>query len=451
VLVVGFGRTGRAVAEALSGHGLEVVVVDDAAVGVNGDEARSEAAGLGVDLRGPMPPDELTGLVAASSLVVMSPGVPPTHVVHASAGERGVPVISEVELAWRLADVPIVAVTGTNGKTTVTGLVAEMAVRAGLSALAAGNIGLPLVEAVLRPGLDLVVAEVSSFQLAGTSGFHPGVATLLNLADDHLDWHGDSASYHLAKARIFANQTPLDVAVGNAEDEAAMAITRRSAARLVSFGLGRGDYRLAGEALVGPDGGTILERDELPRCFPHDVANALAATATAEAAGIDREACRAALRDVEPLPHRVQLVGRHRGVDFYDDSKATTPGAVCAALQGIGSCVLIAGGRNKGLDLSEIPRSPAAAGVRAVVAVGEAAGEVLAAFGGRTRVEEAFSMDEAVASAARLAASTGAGAVLLSPGCASFDWYVSYGARGDDFARAVRALATPLSATKGAR
>ncbi|HTX00999.1 MAG TPA: UDP-N-acetylmuramoyl-L-alanine--D-glutamate ligase [Acidimicrobiales bacterium] len=434
VLVVGFARTGRAVAEVLARHGVEVRAIDDALAG-------EVAPGLGVELHGTLAPAELERLVRASELVVTSPGVPPSHPAHLAAAALGVPLVSEVELAWRLASAPIVAVTGTNGKTTVTGLVAAMAQRSGREAVAAGNIGFPLVEAVLRPALDLVVAEVSSFQLAGTHGFHPVVAGLLNLDDDHLDWHGDAASYHRAKARIFANQLPGDVAVGNAEDAPALTIAAAGAGRLVTFGLGSGDYHLAGERLVGPDGATIAERGDLLRDFPHDVANALAATALAEAAGIDRLSCRAALGEVAPLPHRVQLVGRRGGIDFYDDSKATTPGAVCAALAGVGSCVLIAGGRNKGLDLADIARAPAAASVRAVVAIGEAAGEVIAAFGDQVEVVEACSMREAVATAARLAGGSGAGAVLLSPGCASFDWYTSYGARGDDFAAAVSELA----------
>jgi UDP-N-acetylmuramoylalanine--D-glutamate ligase len=188
--------------------------------------------------------------------------------------------------------------------------------------------------------------------------------------------------------------------------------------------------------LVGPEGLTVAAVEELPRSLPHDLANALCGAATALAAGADPEGCRRALGAFRGLPHRVELVGEARGVTFYDDSKATTPGAVLAALDGFPSAVLIAGGRNKGLDLSVLRQ--AAGHLRGVVAIGEAAAEVGGAFSGVCTVVEAPSMAEAVAAAAQMARP--GDAVVLSPACASFDWYSSYGARGDDFARCVRAL-----------
>ncbi len=348
--------------------------------------------------------------------------------------------LSEIELAYRLAEIPIVAVTGTNGKTTVTSLVAEMLVASGVSAAAAGNIGYPLVEAVRRPGLEVVVAEVSSFQLALTEAFRPSVATWLNLAEDHLDWHGDLDHYVGSKARIWANQETGDVAVANAEDPVVAEAARDARGRVLTFGLAAGDYHKDGERLVGPDGRELASVADLSRDMPHDVANALAALATAMAAGATAEGCRAALRGAQPLAHRVELVGRVGGVGYYDDSKATTPSAVAAALAGFEVAVLIAGGRNKGLNLGALRRGAEAGGarrVRAVVAIGEAAAEVAAAFDGYT-VVSADSMDAAVTEASRLAQP--GDAVLLSPGCASFDWYASYEERGQDFVRAVQRL-----------
>ncbi|HEX2040423.1 MAG TPA: UDP-N-acetylmuramoyl-L-alanine--D-glutamate ligase [Acidimicrobiales bacterium] len=411
VLVVGLGVTGRAVCRLLGG---EAVVLDD-----HLDAAKEEAAAeLGVELV-----DEVR--LEGVSMVVPSPGVPVSHPVFAAAEAAGVPVVSEIELAWQRASMPLVAVTGTNGKTTVTTMVAEM-----LHTVAAGNIGLPLVEAVTQD-VPVVVAEVSSFQLQHTDGFRPRVAVWLNVAEDHLDWHPTMEHYAAAKARVWANQRDDDVAVGNADDAVVRAALARAPARTLTFG-SDGDWRVDDGALVGPPG-EVARLEELPRSLPHDVANALAACAAATEAGASVDDCRAVLLSFRGLPHRVQPVGDAGGVRFYDDSKATTPASVLAALQGFPSVVLIAGGRNKGLDLSVLRRE--APRLRAVVAIGDAAGEVVAAFEGAAPTQVAASMDEAVR-LAREAARPG-DAVLLSPGCASFDWYRNYAERGDDFRRAV--------------
>ena len=414
VLVVGLGVTGRAVSRALTAGGYEVVVLEDR---IDAD-ARAAAAELGVEL---VSDATLDGV----AMVVPSPGVPAAHPVFAAAAVAGVPVVSEVELAWRRASMPLVAVTGTNGKTTVTTLVAEM-----LHTVAAGNIGPPLIEAVTQD-VAVVVAEVSSFQLQYTDGFRPRVAVWLNLAEDHLDWHPTMAHYAGAKARVWANQRDDDVAIGNADDDVVRSALANAPARVQTFGTD-GDWRVVDDLLVGPPG-AVVRVDELPRALPHDVANALAACAAATAAGASVEACRSVLVSFPGLPHRVELVGDAGGVRFYDDSKATTPASVLAALQGFPSVVLVAGGRNKGLDLgvlrAEAPR------LRAVVAIGDAADEVVNVFRGVAPVHVAVSMDDAVR-LAREAARPG-DAVLLSPGCASFDWYRNYGERGDDFRRAV--------------
>lgn len=294
---------------------------------------------------------------------------------------------------------------------------------------------MPLVEA-LTSGLDVVVAEVSSFQLEYTTRFHPAVSCWLNLAPDHLDWHPTHEHYRAAKAKIWANQTAGDTAVINADDDAVVASAEAIAAgvRIVTFSTsGPADWWEDGEVLRGPDGFVMAVAD-LPRALPHDRANALAAAATATAAGADEAAVKAALAEDRPLPHRVELVAEAGGVRWYDDSKATTPASVLAAVAGFGAVVLIAGGRNKGIDLSVLAAT--APPVRAVIAIGESAGEVAAAFAGVVPVHEASSMAAAVAAAAEV--SRPGDAVVLSPGCASFDWYSSYGARGDDFSRLAR-------------
>ena len=439
VAVVGFGVTGRAVATYLRSRGDAVVVLDDRP----GPQQVADAEAAGVTLeRTPGDQAALTAKVAGATMVVPSPGVPVSHPVYAAAARAGVPVISEIELASEVAsDRPgtrLVAITGTNGKTTVTTLVTAILNEAGLPAVAAGNIGLPLIEAV-QGGHEVVVAEVSSFQLWFTDRFRPSVSCWLNLAPDHLDWHPDLDHYAAAKARIWANQGPGDRAVFNLDDDAVSARAGAipagveritwSTRRAASFGLVDGK-------LVGPGGAAFMAVGELPRSLPHDVSNSLAAAAVAVAAGAPPEACRAALARTGPLPHRVSLVAENGGVGWYDDSKATTPASVLAAVAGFDSVVLIAGGRNKGLDLGVLAR--AVPPIRAAVGIGEAAGEVAAALGGLVPVSTADSMEAAVASAA---AQAGPGdTVLLSPGCASFDWYRSYAERGDHFAATVRHL-----------
>ena len=429
MLVVGFGVTGQAVARHAEPG--TVIAVDDRP----NDMVRQRAAELGVELIESPNDDALRSLIARSAMVLPSPGVPVSHPVYRLAEEAGTEVISEVELAARRATMPIVAVTGTNGKTTVTTLIASMLVESGRRALASGNIGLPLIDGVAAD-VDVVVAEVSSFQLQFTSTFHPVVATWLNFAEDHLDWHPSMEHYAASKARIWANQSGGDVAVVNADDEVVMAAAATAPGAVVTFG-STGDYQCRDRVLVAPGGVEILPVGDLPRALPIDIANALAATATAVAAGADLDACRRALTEFPGLPHRVTLVHEAGGVRYFDDSKATTPASVLAALDGFPSVVLIAGGQNKGMDLSVL--AARADRIRAVIAIGAAADEVEAAFQGKRPVVRAGSMDEAVQQAAAQARS--GDVVLLSPGCASFDWYRSYAERGDDFARAVRELA----------
>jgi UDP-N-acetylmuramoylalanine--D-glutamate ligase len=437
VIVVGFGLTGRAVAAELVAGGDEVTVLDDRPT----IEATDAATRLGLSLELMPAGAGLDRSMGSADLIIPSPGVPVSHPIFDAARRAGVPVWAEIELAARIGEgreAPrLVAITGTNGKTTVTTLVTAILNRSGLQAVAAGNIGRPLIEAV-RTEADVVVAEVSSFQLQMTERFHPRVSCWLNLAADHLDWHPTAAHYARAKAKIWANQGSGDAAVFNDDDPAV-----RSAAAHIPAGVEplsfstrtNASYSLGRDRLIGPDGEELMRVADLPRALPHDVANSLAAAAVALASGATVEGCRAALGSMLPLPHRVSFVTESAGIAWYDDSKATTPASVLAAVAGFQSVVLIAGGRNKGLDLDDLAASVPP--VRAVVAIGEAAGAIEHAFARLVPVATAGSMSAAV-DAAQAMARTG-DAVLLSPGCASFDWYPSYAARGDDFVAIVKA------------
>ncbi len=432
ILVVGLGVAGQAVLRALAARGVDAVAVEDRPT----ETHRLLAGELGLSLVVAPDASTLAALARDASAFLPTPGLPETHPAFAAAAAAGLPTISEFDLAHRWDQRPIVAITGTNGKTTVTMMVTAMLEASGRRAVAVGNTEVPLVASLDDPTIEVFVVEASSFRLGHSRFFRPDVATWLNFAPDHLDVHRDLAGYEAAKARIWADQGIEDVAVGNLDDPIVARHLRVAPAQQVSFGLSQGDYHVAGGSLVDDTGTVVIDTAELPRALPHDLSNALAAAATARAAGASAEAVAAVLRSWEHLPHRVQLVGTRDDVGFYDDSKATTPHATLAALSGFEQVVLIAGGQNKGIDLR--PLATAADRIRAVVAIGAAAEEVAAAFAGARPVVTASSMDEAVAEAAALARP--GDAVLLSPACASFDWYRNYGARGDDFARAVRAL-----------
>lgn len=439
-LVVGLGIAGSTTARHLRGRKWEVTVIEDNPSQASRTRFKAlEAPGIKmIDIKMIERPSESTvrDLVEACDLVVPSPGVAASHrsIVLAQALEKK--VCSEFELAAHWSEIPVVAITGTNGKTTVTTLIDEMFKASGLRSIAAGNTDLPLIaavdEVILGPvDLDVVVVEASSFRLAFTESFHPKVGVWLNVAEDHLDWHETMESYIEAKSKIWANQTHEDVAIACADDPLVMEAASKVHSTLITFGHDKGDWRVDGSRLRMPDGSTLIEIDELWRKLPHDLTNVMAASAAALAGGATMEGVLDALHSFRGLPHRVSLVGQHRGIDYYDDSKATDPHATLAAIRSFDSVVLIAGGRNKGLDLSVL--SSESRHLRAVVAIGEAAGEIIEIFNGKVPVKSAHTMREAVVLASDFAQQ--GDSVLLSPGCASFDWYSSYGERGDDFAR----------------
>lgn len=442
VVVVGMGVTGCAVTSALAAHGHQVIVADD-----RPRQAAVKAAGTGVafgEIHDSTDADLLRSLVSEAAAVVPSPGVPPRHLSYTFAAAAGVPVVSELDLAAQWDSRPLAAITGTNGKTTVTVLTERMLNRSGISAVGAGNTDIALVDAI-DSDVSTFVVEASSFRLHRARRFAPAVAAWLNLAPDHLDWHADLDDYAASKARIFAAQGPDDVAVIPFGDADIEPWTSGIRSRLVTFAAPQQleascDVRYESGVLVAHDT-RIVAAAELPRRRPHDLSNAAAATAIALEMGASADAVATELRHFDGLPHRLAPAGRIGEVSFHNDSKATAPHATVAALRGFSDAILIAGGRNKGLDLGEL--AEIAAHVRAVVAIGEAAHDVVACFSqpGCDRIElvRADSMPEAVEVAYRIAQPSGD--VVLSPGCASFDWYSGYHERGEHFITAVSDLA----------
>ncbi len=434
-LVYGFATTGQSVARALRRRGHEVVVVDDHP----SDDARRAAELNDMELVDNPSRAHLTQKLAMVDALVPSPGIPDTHPVFEAAAAAEVPIMSQFDLAREWDDRPLIAITGTDGKTTVTSLVTAMLRASNRNAVAAGNDAVPLVEAIDDPDVELFVVEASSFTLGHTQHFSPQVATWLNFAPDHLDVHRSLEAYEQAKASIWSELAPDGSAVANADDPVVMR-NRSQTRRAITFStMVDADYRMTDGQLLGPHDEQIIEVGELWRSMPHDVSNALAAAATAVAAGAGLDGVHDTLRDFAGLPHRVEFVLESGGVRWYDDSKATVPHATLAAVRGFDSVVLIVGGRNKGLDLA--PLADAMPNVRAVVAIGEAAPEIEAVFQGRVPVERvavergASGIDDAVRAAAAVAQA--GDVVLLSPGCASFDWFSSYRQRGEAYRAAV--------------
>jgi UDP-N-acetylmuramoylalanine--D-glutamate ligase len=444
-VVVGFGVSGKAAATVLLAEGASVRASEartreDLESVERGGEAEAWA-GPEIErdielLTGGHEPRHLDG----ATLVVVSPGVAASAPILGWARERGLRVWGEVELGARLCRVPYVAVTGTNGKTTTTELVASVMREAGLSARACGNIGFPFSIAA-RDGFDALAVEVSSFQLTYQESLRPRVSVLLNLAPDHLDWHGSFEAYAAAKARIFARQGAGDTHVGNRDDTDAAALSCGAPCTVRWFGSGPPK----GPGDVGVGSGRLLARtsgEEFEVAAPSGASKALLMDAAAAAAasiafGLPRAAIAAAVPRFVPLPHRGAVVARAGSVRFIDDSKATNPHAALAALEGGRRMVLIAGGLSKGVDLS--PLSTAAPALMAVIAIGDAAEEIARVFRGLVPVHMAVTIEEAVELAYR--ESPGDATVILAPACASQDMFRDYVERGERFTAAAKALA----------
>ncbi len=448
VAVLGFARSGRALAEALSARGVAVTVGDSRPEADFEGHDALRARGVRFFFGGPA-----REFLAGAEWLAVSPGVPLDVAPVRDARAQGIPVLSEVEAAWRIAEAEApgthrwIAITGTNGKSTTTTWIAEILKRAGRPVALSGNIGAPLSGFLSEPGPRDFVCELSSFQLEGVERFHPHVAVLTNITPDHLDRYPGFAEYAAAKARVFARQEADDFAVVNSDDAASRAIA--TSARRVLFSR-RGRPAAAGPAawleageLVSDVAGprhAVVAAGSLALPGAHNVENALAALAAAECLGAPAEAIVSALTRFEGLPHRSERVAESGGVRWVDDSKGTNVDATLKSLEGYapGSVVLILGGRDKHGDfaaLSELVRR----NTRAVLTIGEAAGVIEKALSGAATIERAQTMEAAVARAAALARP--GDTVLLSPACASFDQYRNFEERGRHFASLARKVA----------
>jgi UDP-N-acetylmuramoylalanine--D-glutamate ligase len=450
-VVYGIAITGSAVADALRARGYSVRLADDSP----NDDKRRAAALHGSPLVETPAAADMVELLRDARMLCPAPGVPETHPIIRAARDAEIPIVSELDLAyvWEQhrpgGPRPMLAITGTDGKTTTTEMATAMLRAAGLHAVAVGNTETPLVrsldDAADGRQVDVFVVEASSFRLHWTTEFRCEASVWLNLAPDHQNWHTDMASYESAKERIWRYLRPSDTAVGCTTDRVVMAALDRVGARRVTFA-GRpelptgADYRVEGSWLVGPHG-PIVAVSEMSRRLPHDQTNALAAAALVLEAGLaTTDDVARALRDFVHPPHRIEPLGTLRGVDWFNDSKATSPHAAMSAIRSFEHIVLLAGGRNKGLDLTELASEHRR--IKHVVALGEAADEVRATFAETTPVTTATSMADAVQLAANIA--TSGDTVLLSPACASFDWYPGggYPARGDDFKQLFNVIRT---------
>ncbi len=433
-LVLGLGRTGLSAARYLQRKGVGIRVAD----------TRAEPPGAAA-LREQLPTAELrTGaftseLLDGVSHVVISPGLSVREAVVREAAQRGLPVVGDIELFAREARAPVVAVTGTNGKSTVTTLVAGLANAAGRPALAGGNLGEPALDLLERPVPALYVLELSSFQLETTHSLRTATATVLNVTPDHMDRYATLDEYAAAKARVFDG---CDVAVVNADDAAVRGMPRSGQA-VLSFSLATSaaDYTLvrSPEPMIVRRGEPLLPIGDLRLKGDHNAANAMAALAMAEALALPLGPSLEALTAFAGLPHRSQWVADVAGVTYVNDSKGTNVGATLAAVGGMnGPLVLIAGGDGKGQDFGDL-RAAFRGKVRHVVLIGRDAPALETALDGVCATARAVDMLAAVRAAHAIAQP--GDTVLLSPACASLDMFRDYAHRGDEFAAAVRSLA----------
>ncbi|MDP2469510.1 MAG: UDP-N-acetylmuramoyl-L-alanine--D-glutamate ligase [Candidatus Palauibacterales bacterium] len=443
VAVLGLGVSGEAAARLAAARGGEVYA-SDVSVGPGPTAAAARLRSEGIDAEcGGHDVDR----VLDCDLVVVSPGIDPTSDIRRRVSDAGVRTIAEVELGWRDLRSRVVAITGTNGKTTTTGLVAHVLETGGLTAVAAGNIGLPLSEIALQESQpDWVALELSSFQLADQETVHPDIGVLLNLSPDHLDRYRDVQSYYADKHRLFEDATPDSRWVLNADDPTSLALPAGADGTYYHF------------SVSGPvDRGAYLGSDGVMRCRlvdevewmpatdlrllgPHNVANSLAAGLACAIVGVGPESIARGLSTFDALPHRLQPVGEHDGILWVNDSKATNISATAVALRSFERpVVLILGGRHKGEPYSNLV--PHMARIRAVVAYGEAAPRIVSDLAGSVDTLVVESGIDAVVRVARELAHPG-DVVLLSPACSSYDMFPNYRERGRAFEAAVRALPT---------
>lgn len=445
ILVLGLGSSGRAAARycaSLIGEDVASVTAVDASDAPALRDHAEQLASLGV--RVALGVSEVDGRY---DTCIASPGIAPHAPLMASARAVCGRVVSEIEFAFERSSEPWVAITGTNGKTTTTALTTHLLVQAGIPARSVGNIGTPAIEAVAEKTGSVLVAEVSSFQLALTEKFHPRVAVLLNVTPDHIDWHGSMERYASDKGKVFANLTSGDCAVIDVDDAGsapfadsvasrAVPVVRVSLAHRHERGAVLDDGVLALDTPAGEV--RLISADDLLIRGAHNVSNALAAAAAAHAMGAGAEDLRRGLATFEPIEHRLEPCGYACGAEWFNDSKATNPDAVFKAVSAFDDrpFIVLLGGRNKGNDFCALATEVAST-ARAAVTFGEAGNEIADAFGttGMDPVRAA-TLAEAVRIAAGIAEP--GDAVVLSPACASFDEFANYEQRGAVFKTLVR-------------
>ncbi|HEX9079754.1 MAG TPA: UDP-N-acetylmuramoyl-L-alanine--D-glutamate ligase [Desulfuromonadaceae bacterium] len=440
ILVVGLARTGVAVARFLAGRGSRVTVTDMK------DEATlapflEKLQGLPIDFE--LGRHDETSFLGAD-LIVVSPGVPMDIAPLKAALAQKRRVISEIELASRFISAPMAAITGTNGKTTTTTLTGEIFRACGFPTFVGGNIGNPLIDLVTSgETVEKVAVELSSFQLEGIEEFHPRVAVLLNITEDHLDRYATYQEYIDAKARVFMNQGPEDFAVLNMDDPLVAAYAEKIKGRVVPMSrmgeLAQGIFHRDGVITFRWEGREERSTAGYKLKGVHNLDNIMAALATTLLMGCDAGRAQAAVAAFRGLPHRMELVAEANGVSWYNDSKGTNVGSVVKSLESFpGGVTLIAGGRDKGGDygpLAELVKER----VEHMILIGEAAERIRAALGHLTDTKVAASLEEAVELARRL--TRPGGVVLFSPACSSFDMFRNYEERGDRFAALARTAA----------
>jgi len=447
-VVIGLGVSGRAVARHLARRGAQVRASELSPDVVPADEVGElESLGVMVETGG-----HARDLLEKADLVVLSPGVDPAGGVAAEAIAKGIPTVSEIEAASWDCTIPLIGITGSNGKSTTTALAAQMLQAGGIRAVAGGNLGRPLAEIIeAESDLDAIVLELSSFQLELIDTFRVETGVLLNVTPDHLDRHPTLAAYEAAKARLWENQRAGDWLVYSADDSGAVRLSATAPAELVPFTLGAepagngawftdsGADRAAVARLPGSDTDQILfSAASCPLPGSHNLGNALAAAVTARRHGAAPAAIEQALASFRGLPHRLELVGEREGVRFYNDSKATNVDSARAALSGFErGVVLIAGGKYKGVPFTPL-RSELARCSKAAVLIGESRPYLRTELDGTVPLCEADTLIEAISAAYELARPDGV--VLLAPACSSFDMFSSYEERGDLFRSAVREL-----------
>jgi UDP-N-acetylmuramoylalanine--D-glutamate ligase len=434
VVVVGLGASGVAAARLCLRRGASVVANDDKPRDALSDQARQlEALGAKLVTGG----HDGAGMGEAD-VIVVSPGVPPLAEVEAAA-VRGVPIWGEIELAVRsmASPAPIVAIGGTNGKSTTTALVGALLDAHGFRTFVGGNFGEPLADHV-DERFDAIVLEVSSFQMERVDTFRPHVCALLNVTDDHLDRYDSFEEYAHAKGNAFQRQTVEDWAVIPIDDATCASEARRGAGGLVTFGPG-GVLDVTSEEVIDRRSGDRFPRGEMTLVGRHNALNVAAAIACVRPFQVSSSTIRGVLRTMKGLPHRTALVAEVRGVRFYDDSKGTNVGASVTAIEGLpeAKIVLIAGGRDKLGSYGPLVEALTRKG-RGAVVIGEAADAIARALGDRLPVRRASSMTEAVRMGAGMAQP--GDAVLLSPACSSFDMFRDYKHRGDEFVSAVHTI-----------